>query len=101
MLTTRLYDPAEYTESLEDVAAYINVVLEENDPQALAEALGTVARSRGMAAIAQRTGLSRESLYRALSSRGNPTLSTLLGVLDACGLRLQVAPLEDAHLVSA
>lgn len=70
------------------------VAMEEVNEQGGREALLTVLRcyaeAKGMSAIAQESGLSRESLYRALSSRGNPTLKTLLGVLNALGLRLSV-----------
>lgn len=74
----------------EHVAAYLDGVLEDNDPALLAHALGVVARARGMAQIAQDTGRSREQLYRTLSERGNPQLDTLMRVLDALGLQLSV-----------
>lgn len=63
---------------------------ETNDPAAVARAIGTVARARGMTEIARSTGLGRESLYRALGSEGNPELATLLKVMKALGLGLRV-----------
>jgi probable addiction module antidote protein len=66
-------------------------VLADGDPNEVAEAIGIVARSRGMTAIAEQTGSSGETLYRTLSDAGNPRLATLLGVLRALGLRLSVA----------
>ncbi len=66
--------------------------MEGNDPKHIARALGNVARSKGMSEIAKKSGLGRQALYRALSEDGNPTLETLLGVLDALGLQLTVQP---------
>jgi probable addiction module antidote protein len=97
---TRPFDPANYLETPEDVADYLDAVFEDafehDDTSLIASALGDVARSKGMTAIAEETGLSRESLYRTLSEAGNPTLSTLNGVLNALGLRLSVKALERA-----
>lgn len=97
---TRPFDAANYLETPEDVANYLDAIFEDafdhDDTSLIASALGDVARSRGMAAIAEETGLSRESLYRTLSEAGNPTLSTLNGVLNALGLRLSVKALERA-----
>jgi probable addiction module antidote protein len=76
------------------IAAYINVALETNDAAYIAHALGTVARARGMTQIARDAGVSRVSLYRALSEDGNPELSTLLRVMRAIGLQLQAAPAD-------
>jgi len=61
----------------------------------MSHALGVVARSRGMSQIAKETGLSREHLYRALSSEGNPEFGTVLKVLSALGFKLSVHPVED------
>ncbi|MBP6406113.1 MAG: putative addiction module antidote protein [Proteobacteria bacterium] len=76
-----------------EAAAYLEAALEEGDREALLVAMRHVAAAHGgMAAIAQQTGLSRESLYRAFSKRGNPTVATLSSVLAATGLRLSVQP---------
>jgi probable addiction module antidote protein len=81
-----LKDPAE-------AAAYLEAALQEGNQEALLMAMRQVAAARGgMTAIAQQTGLSRESLYRAFSKRGNPTVTTLSSVLAAAGLRLSVLP---------
>lgn len=69
--TTR-FDSAEYLDSAEAVAAYLEDALESNDPGFIAHALGTVARARGMSRVARKAGLSRESLYKALSTKGHP-----------------------------
>ncbi len=83
------FDAAEYLTDDETIAAYLTVVLEENDPAFLAKALGTVARAKGgMTWLAQETGISREALYRALSDKGNPELGTALKVMHALGVRL-------------
>ena len=85
-------DPAAYLDSPEMIAAYLNEVLGENDPSALAEALGHVARARGMSDLAQQAGLSRSALYRALSAKGATQLDTIMRVLAAMGYGLRVAP---------
>ncbi|KMO22523.1 addiction module antidote protein [Methylobacterium platani] len=91
--------PWDITDSLdtpERVALYLEAVLEDGVPALLAAALGDIARAQGVAQIAQRTGLSRETLYRTLSDKGNPQLTTLMAVLKALGLKLTVAPVAGA-----
>ena len=74
-----------------DISAFIEAMLEDGDARAVPIALRTVAEALGgLTALAERTGLSRESLYRTLSRNGNPRLDTLAAVLDAFGLRLTV-----------
>ena len=92
------WDPADHIENEEDAIAFLNAVLELNDPDLVPDALGVIARSRGMAAIAKGTGLGRESLYKSLSKSGNPQFSTIAKVLDSMGLILQVAPKSKAAL---
>ncbi|MGC5778120.1 addiction module antidote protein [Methylobacterium sp. NFXW15] len=94
-LKTAPYDSADYLKTPEDIAFYLEAALEENDPALLAHALGVIARAQGMADIAERTGRSREQLYRTLSDRGNPQLDTLMSVLSAMGLRLSIQPVEE------
>ena len=83
------WDAADYLKSEEDMAAYLQACLEESpdDPALVAAALGDIARARGMAQLAKQTGLTREGLYKALSSDGNPSLGTVLKVLKALGLK--------------
>jgi len=85
---TRPWDPAEHLETEEDMAAYLEAVLEDGDATLVAAALGDIARAKGMTQIARETGLGRESLYKALSPEGNPELATVLKVIRALGLRL-------------
>jgi probable addiction module antidote protein len=85
---TRPYDAAEYLETPEDMAAYLEAALEDGDPAVVTHALGTIARARGMSQIARDTGLGRESLYKALSPGGNPEFVTVLKVVRALGLKL-------------
>jgi probable addiction module antidote protein len=87
---TRLWDPARYLESAEDIVAYLDAALEEDDPALLAAALGDVARARGMTEIARQTVLGRESLYKTLSKDGNPEFGTVQKVVRALGLKLRV-----------
>jgi probable addiction module antidote protein len=93
--TTRPYDSADYIDSPEAAAAFLEAALEDGDAQIIAATLGDIARSKGMATIAERTGLAREALYKSLSADGNPRLTTLLGVLKAMGLRLSIV--VDEH----
>ena len=90
---TRPWDPAEHLETEEDMAAYLNVALEEGDLSLIMATLGDIARARRMALVAQEAGLGRESLYKSLSSNGNPEFATVLKVVRALGFRLQVAGL--------
>ena len=83
-----VFDPADHLNSDQAIADFICAALETNDPGYVAHALGVVARARGMTEIARRTGLSREQLYRSFSVEGNPTLRTMLAVLQAVGIRL-------------
>ncbi|NJR62373.1 MAG: putative addiction module antidote protein [Cyanobacteria bacterium CRU_2_1] len=95
MATTQTYpwDASDHLETKEDILAYLEAALEEGDPSLLAAALGDIARSKGMTQIARETGLGRESLYKALSLEGNPEFATVVKVLQALGLRLQVVPI--------
>ena len=88
---TYQWDAARYLESDEDIAAYLDAALEEDDPALLAAALGDVARAKGMAEIARETGLGRESLYKALSAEGNPEFGTVQKVVRSLGLKLHVS----------
>ena len=85
---TRPWDAADYLESPDDMAAYLEAALDDGDVGLVAAALGDIARARGMTEISRRAGLGRESLYKALSPGGNPELSTVLKVVRALGLRL-------------
>jgi probable addiction module antidote protein len=85
---TRPWDAAEHLETEEDMAAYLEAALEEGDATLVAAALGDIARAKGMAQIARKAGLGRESLYKALSPEGNPEFATVLKVVRALGLRL-------------
>ena len=96
-LKPRLFDPSEYLDNDEAVVIYLEDILETGDPKIIAAGLGDVARARGMTELAAKTGLSRESLYRALSDEGNPRLDTLLKVLGALGVKLSVAPATAAE----
>ena len=101
---TTPWDPAERPETQEDMAAYLNVALEEGDSVSSTEqalslilaALGDIARARRMAVVAQETGLGRESLYKSLSPNGNPEFATVLKVVRALGLRLQATAAPGA-----
>ena len=90
-LKTYRWDMAEHIKTEKDVIAYLDAALEDGDPATISAVLGDIARSKGMAAIAKKSGLGRESLYKALSKGGNPKLDTILKVVHALGLKLKVA----------
>ena len=90
-LKTTRWDVADILKTKEAIAAYLDAVLEDGDPELLKDALGAIARSKGMTDIAKEAGLGRSSLYRALSPGGNPEFATVASVLKALGLRLSVA----------
>lgn len=76
-----------------EAAAYLEAAIDQDDPSALMVALRRLTEARGgIAEIAARTGLSRETLYRTLSERGNPRLSSLSAILQATGLKLAISP---------
>ena len=87
---TSRYDVAEHLRTPEEMAAYFEACLEEanGDATLIAKALGDIARAKGMTRIARETGLSRESLYKALSGERTPNLDTVLRVIGALGLKL-------------
>ena len=95
-LKTTPFDAAIHIQTAEDVAHFLEAAFEGHDAAHIANALGVVARSRGMAALAEQTGLNRTTLYKALSSDGNPSLETLLKVMDVLGLKLTVKAPEAA-----
>ncbi|MFC0205445.1 addiction module antidote protein [Novosphingobium soli] len=89
-IETKPWDAAEYLDTPEDVAAYLDAYLEDGSADEIRAALGTIARSHGMTALSKETGITREALYKALGEKGNPTLDTLLKVTKALGLRLAI-----------
>ena len=93
--TTR-YDVAEHLRTPEEMAAYLEACLEDGhgDAAHIAKALGDIARAKGMAQVARDAGLSRESLYKALSGEGNPSFATILKVTRALGIQLHAGPVR-------
>lgn len=93
--TTR-YDIAEHLRNSKEMAAYLEACLEEagDDAAFIAKALGVIARARGMTQVARDAGLSRESLYKALSGERSPDFDTILKVVNALGLRLHAEPAQ-------
>ena len=88
---------ADYLKTRKDVAAYLNAALEDGHPAVLLQALRNVAQTKGgMGALAKTAGVSRESLYRTLSARGNPKVDTLIALLRAMDLKLAITPRKAA-----
>ena len=95
---SRPFNAADHLRNEAEIAAYIEAMLEDGDARAVPIALRTVAQAvGGMGALADKTGLSRETLYRTLSERGNPRLDTLSAILAAFGLRLTVQPAQKVR----
>jgi len=94
---TRIYDASEYLKTEKDMSAYFEAALEEGDPALVVQALGNIAKARGMTEIAHKTGLRRESLYKALSRDGNPEFATVLKVVNALGIKLHA---ETSHAIA-
>lgn len=88
------FDMAEHLPDEQAIAEYLTVVLEEDDPAALADALGTIARSRGMSDIAKASGITREALYKALRPNASPRFETISKVCAALGVRLVAQPIH-------
>lgn len=91
---TTPYDVAEHLRTPEEMAAYLDAWLQEapDDVSGIAKALGDIARAKGMTQVALDAGLSRESLYRALSAEGNPSFATVLKVARALGVKFHAEP---------
>lgn len=91
-IETTPFDSADYLNSAEAIAAYLDEYLEDGSPEELREAMATVARSRGVSDLARRSGVSRPGIYKALGQDGNPSFETVRSILGALGLRLTVEP---------
>lgn len=86
------FDIADYLENKEMIAEYLNIVLEDGDSADVIEAIGHIAKAIGMSKIAEETGMSRPSLYKALSQGAKPQFETILKVLKAIGGQINVKP---------
>lgn len=98
--TTTLYDVAEHLRTPEEMAAYLEACIEEADGDAafIAKALGDIARAQGMTQVARDSGLSRESLYKALSGERSPSFDTILKVVTALGLKLSASVRSESEV---
>ena len=85
------FDAADYLDSEETIAHYLNAALEDSNPDVFLAAIRDLARARGMTQLAKDTGLGRESLYKALGSSGNPEFATVIKVMKALGLKLHAS----------
>ena len=93
-MTTTKFDIADYLDSEEMIAEYLNTVLEDGNSADLIVAIGHVAKSIGMTKIAEKTGMSRPSLYKALSEGAKPQFETIMKVLKAIGGQINVKPMS-------
>jgi probable addiction module antidote protein len=90
------FDVAEFLGDEEEIAGYLQVILEENDPELLAVTLGDIARARGMNQIARDSGITREALYKALRPGAKPRFETISRVCAALGVKLTATALKTA-----
>ena len=97
---TSPYDVAEHLRTPEEMAAYLEACIEEADGDAafIAKALGDIARAQGMTQVARDSGLSRESLYKALSGERSPSFDTILKVVTALGLKLSASVRSEVEV---
>jgi probable addiction module antidote protein len=84
------FDAVDYLKTEEDIAGYLTAVLEDGDPALFVAAIGDIARAKGMTDIAKKSGVTRESLYRALKIEARPRFETVTRVIHALGMRLTV-----------
>lgn len=84
------FDVVDYLKTDRDIAEYLTVVLEDGDPALFVAAIGDIARAKGMTAIAKKSGVTRESLYRALKIEARPRFETVTRVIHALGMKLSV-----------
>ena len=94
-METSKFDISDYLDSNEMIAEYLNTVLEDGDDAEMLIAIGNVAKAMGMTTIAEKTGMSRPSLYKALSEGAKPQFSTIMKVLKAVGVQLHINPLTS------
>lgn len=90
-MKTSKFELAEYLETEQDMQDFLDACAAENDPTLIAHALGVIAKAKGMSALAEKTGLGRESLYKSLSDGGNPSFATIIKVVQGLGLNLNIA----------
>jgi probable addiction module antidote protein len=95
-IETSACDSADYLNTAEAIAAYLDAYLEDSTPEELRNALDTVARSHGVADLSARSGITRQGIYKALGQEGNPSFETIRSILSAMGLRLTIEPAEAA-----
>jgi probable addiction module antidote protein len=95
------FDAAEILSTPECCAYFLTDALETKDPAQIADALGVLARAKGMREVAKKTGLSREGLYKILSDKGNPEIATILRVLQVLGVELVAQPVKTKRKSAA
>lgn len=103
-MTVTPWDAADYLNSQEDIALYLDEMLkiarEDNTPELFIQAIGDVTRSKGMSKAAKEIDVSRESLYKSLSEKGNPSFSTIFKILDFLNLTLSIKNTAQQHAIA-
>lgn len=98
--TITTFDIADYLDNDEQIAEYLNQVLDDGDTDELLRALGHIAKAKGMSSLAIETGLGRESLYKALKPGSRPRFDTVYKVIKALGVHLQATPVQPSNIQS-
>ena len=93
-IKTKTFDVADFLDDEQTIAEYLNLALEDPNPEMLLLAVKNIARAHGMAQLAKDTGLGRESLYKALGEGAKPRYDTILKVVRALGVKLHVEPIR-------
>ena len=94
--TVHRWDASDYLETTDDMLAYLDEAARTGDPQLLQAALGDIAKAKGMTDIARTAGVGRESLYKSLSTTGNPSFQTIAKVIEALGGQITITPKHQA-----
>ncbi len=96
-MKTTEFDPALYLDSEEVIAEYLSQIIEEGDTEEVLEAIGHIAKARGMTQIAKDSGLGRESLYKAFAPGAKPRFETVMRVIRTLGVQLHAVPQQSEH----
>ena len=94
------WNALDYLDNEKSIAAYLQVVADENDPDALVSALGTIARARGINKMAKDMGVNRESLYKSFSGRTKPQFNTIYKAIDKLGLEIRFSPKKQHERIA-
>ena len=96
LVKTKPWDAAEHLTNETRIQSYLEACFEDGDPELIADAIGVVARARGMSKVAKHANISRQGLYKALAIDGNPSFATIAKAIEALGFQLSIKPKDVA-----